>query len=181
MRRNSVVQPSAILLFASALCAPAHAETGRLPTGVTPLAYDITVAPDATKLTFSGEETITVDVSVPTRILTLNAADLAIGSAALDGAAQGTVKIDASSQTASFTFPQPVTKGRHSLKLAWSGKINQSAAGPSRPIVHKFLPAVPLHPVTEREHRCPPACPIQSAVPSLTSILRTREAKPPSH
>lgn len=129
MRRNSVVQPSAILLFASALCAPAHAETGRLPTGVTPLAYDITVAPDATKLTFSGEETITVDVSVPTRILTLNAADLAIGSAVLDGAAQGTVKIDASSQTASFTFPQPVTKGRHSLKLAWSGKINQSAAG----------------------------------------------------
>lgn len=129
MRRNSVAQFSAILLFASALCAPAHAETGRLPTGVTPLAYDITVAPDATKLTFSGEETITVDVSVPTRILTLNAADLAIGSAVLDGAAPGTVKIDASSQTASFTFAQPVAKGRHTLKLAWSGKINQSASG----------------------------------------------------
>lgn len=128
--RHSYAAPScAILLFASAFSGFAHAETGRLPGGVTPLAYDITVAPDAARLTFSGEETITVDVAAPTNILTLNAADLAIGSAVLDGTVQGAIKIDASSQTASFAFPQPVTKGRHTLKLSYSGKINQSAAG----------------------------------------------------
>lgn len=129
MRHAYAIKPCSILLVASALSSVAHAETGRLPAGVTPLAYDITVAPDATKLTFSGEETITVDVTAPTAVLTLNAADLEISSAVLDGAAQGTVKIDASSQTASFAFAQPVTKGRHTLRLAYSGKINQSASG----------------------------------------------------
>ncbi len=129
MRRTYTARSSAFLLFASAFSMAAQAETGRLPTGVTPLAYDITVAPDASKLTFSGEETITVDVAAPTSVLKLNAADLEISSAVLDGSAQGLVKIDASSQTASLTFAQPLAKGQHRLKLVYTGKINQSASG----------------------------------------------------
>jgi aminopeptidase N len=117
------------LLCAIALSATANAETGRLPAGVTPIAYDITVAPDAAKLTFTGEETITVDVAAPTRTLTLNAADLSISEAMLDGSIAGAVTVDAAAQTASFTFAQPVTKGRHTLKLSFAGKINQSASG----------------------------------------------------
>ena len=129
MRRTYAARSSAIPLLASIFSMAAQAETGRLPTGVTPLAYDITVAPDAAKLTFSGEETITVDVAAPTSVLTLNAADLEISSAVLDGSAQGLVKIDASSQTASLTFAQPLAKGQHRLKLVYTGKINQSASG----------------------------------------------------
>ena len=124
-----VIPTCATLLVSISFSVSASAETGRLPAGVTPLAYDITVAPDATKLAFTGEETITIEVAVPTPVLTLNAADLAIGSAVLDGAVKATVKIDESSQTASFTFAQPVAKGRHTLKLSYSGKINRSAAG----------------------------------------------------
>jgi len=129
MRPKFTVQTCVTLLASIVLAVSASAETGRLPAGVTPLAYDITVAPNAAMLAFTGEETITIDVAVPTPVLTLNAADLAIGSAVLDGAAPGTIKVDASSQTASFTFAQPVARGRHTLKLSYSGKINRSAAG----------------------------------------------------
>ena len=116
-----------LLSFASA--GPLRAETGRLPSGVTPISYDISVAPDAAKLTFTGEETITIDVAASSTVLTLNAAELSIGAAVLDDNSQGKISVDASSQTASFTFPRPVSRGRHKLKLSWTGKINQSAAG----------------------------------------------------
>lgn len=129
MIHNLSAGSGAALLAAAVFSSPAHAETGRLPTGVVPLAYDITVAPDAGKLSFTGEEIITIDVRVPTHTLTVNAADLSIGSAQLDGSAPGVIKLDPASQTASFAFAQPVTKGRHTLRLAYAGKINQSAAG----------------------------------------------------
>jgi aminopeptidase N len=117
------------LLCTLALSTSANAQTGRLPKNVVPLAYDIKVAPDATKLTFTGEGTITIDVLAPTTILTLNAADLAIGSAVLDGTVTARIKANTEAQTASFTFERPVTKGRHKLKLSYAGKINRSASG----------------------------------------------------
>lgn len=117
------------LLCTVALATATNAETGRLPKNAVPLAYDITVTPDAAKLTFTGEGTITIDVLAPTATLTLNAADLVIGSAILDGTVTARITANAEAQTASFTFPQPVTKGRHTLKLGYAGKINQSAAG----------------------------------------------------
>ncbi len=104
MRLNSFVRFGSILLAVSLQAGMASAETGRLPQGVTPIAYDISVAPDATKLTFAGEETISIDVAAPTTVLTLNAADLNIASAVLDGSTQGKISVDASTQTASFTF-----------------------------------------------------------------------------
>jgi aminopeptidase N len=117
------------LLCALALSTAVNAQTGRLPKNAVPLAYDITVTPDATKLMFTGEGTITIDVVTPTTVLTLNAADLTIGSAVLDGTVTARITANAEAQTASFTFSQPVTKGRHKLKLNYAGKINQSASG----------------------------------------------------
>ncbi len=117
------------LLCTLTLATATNAQTGRLPKNVVPVAYDITVAPDAAKLTFTGEGTITIDVVTPTPILTLNAADLKIGTALLDGAVTARISINAAAQTASFSFAQPVSKGRHTLKLSYAGKINQSASG----------------------------------------------------
>ena len=105
------------------------AAAGRLPVGVTPLAYDITVTPDAAKLTFSGSETITIDVARATNVITLNAADLAITSATLDGAVASKTETNDAAQTLSVRFAAPIKPGRHTLALRWSGKINQSAAG----------------------------------------------------
>jgi aminopeptidase N len=116
-------------LAASLLATSAMAAPGRLPAGVTPLSYDITVEPDAAKLTFTGSETIAIQVAKPTRTITINAADIAIASVKLDGTILATVTTNADAQTATFTFASPVRAGKHSLMLSFAGKINQSATG----------------------------------------------------
>ena len=101
---------------------------GRLPAGVTPLAYTISVDPDAGKLTFTGSETIRIKVAAPTRTITLNAAELTISSASLDRA-PASVAIDKSGETATFSFSTPIAAGEHALSIAYAGKINRSATG----------------------------------------------------
>jgi aminopeptidase N len=107
----------------------AHAAVGRLPTDVVPTAYDLMIDPDATKLTFSGSGSVAITVAKPTRTITVNAADLSIRNVKIDGRIRATVQLDPARQTATFTFAKPVTAGKHSLSMAWTGKINQSASG----------------------------------------------------
>lgn len=120
---------TALSLAASLLASSALAAAGRLPTNVVPVAYDITVEPDAARLSFTGSETVTIDVMAPTRTITLNAVDITIARAAIDGGLTARVTGDAAAQTATFIFAKPVAKGRHRLAISYSGKINQSATG----------------------------------------------------
>jgi len=126
MIRSAFVAAS---LTASLLATTSYAAPGRLPTNVQPLSYDITVDPDAAKLTFTGTETIAIQVVEATQTITLNAAELNISSVRLDGATAGKIATDAAGQTVTFTFPATVKPGRHTLAIAYSGKINQSATG----------------------------------------------------
>ena len=116
-------------LAASLLATSAFAAPGRLPTGVTPTAYDITVEPDAGKLTFTGNQSIAIDVAKPTKMITLNAADLTINDVKLDGTIPATVALDEKTQTATFTFATPVKAGKHKLSMRFAGKIYQTATG----------------------------------------------------
>ncbi len=116
-------------IFAALLSTASHAAVGRLPTGVVPTAYDLTIDPDATKLTFSGSGIVELSVARPTRTITVNAADLKIGDVRIDRRIPATVKLDPAGQTATFTFARPVAAGKHYLSMAWTGKINQSATG----------------------------------------------------
>ena len=115
-------------LALTAGASPPALAAGQLPTGVVPVLYDISVRPDATALTFSGEETITVDVKTPTRTLVLNAAELQITRATFDGK-PARVTLDAAAQTMTVTLPAVAKVGRHLLGFAWTGTINRSAAG----------------------------------------------------
>ncbi|WP_342658857.1 M1 family metallopeptidase [Sphingomonas sp. NY01] len=114
-------------LLSLTVSAPALA-AGQLPRTVVPVLYDITVRPDAQKLTFSGEETVTVDVKTPTRTIVLNAADLAITRATLDGKPIR-YALDNEAQTLTLTLPQAVKAGRHTVGFAWTGTINRAASG----------------------------------------------------
>ncbi len=116
-------------LAACLLSTAAHAVPGRLPTGVVPLAYDIHVEPDATRLTFAGSETIAINITLPTKTITLNAADIAISRVMLDGTIAATVTLNPDAQTATFAFAKPLKTGTHSLSLSYTGKIFQSATG----------------------------------------------------
>ncbi|MET4664738.1 puromycin-sensitive aminopeptidase [Sphingomonas sp. PvP056] len=111
----------------SAVATPAFA-VGQLPPGVTPLTYDITVRPDAKAMTFSGEETVAIAVTKPTSTIVLNAADLKISRATLDGKAVS-FRIDEAKQQLILSPGSAVSAGKHALTFAWTGTINTSAAG----------------------------------------------------
>ncbi len=101
---------------------------GTLPTTVVPVLYDISVTPNAQAMTFTGSETVQIDVKAATRTITLNAAGLAISSATVDGKPVRHT-LDADRQLLTLTLPAVANVGRHTVGFAWSGKINQSAAG----------------------------------------------------
>lgn len=115
---------AALLLGVSA---PALGQ-GQLPRTVVPVAYDITIRPNAQAMTFTGSETVEVDVKQPTATVVLHAADLNVTEATFDGR-RVTPKLDAKAQTLTITLPQAAGVGRHKLGFSWSGKINESAAG----------------------------------------------------
>lgn len=114
-------------LLGLTVSAPALA-AGQLPRTVVPLVYDIQIRPDARAMTFTGTESVTIDVKQATQTIQLNAADLTIGTATFDGR-PASVKTDAAAQRLTVTLPKAASVGRHTLSFAWTGKINQSAAG----------------------------------------------------
>jgi len=57
----------------------------RLPRHVRPTRYDLRLEPDLATLTFTGDQTVTLEVDEPTSEVVLNAVDLAFGEATLTG------------------------------------------------------------------------------------------------
>lgn len=119
---------AALALLSLSVSAPALAASGQLPRNVVPLLYDISVRPDAKALTFSGTETVMVDVREATRSFVLNAADLNVTSATFDGK-PARVKLDPAAQTLTVTLADEAKVGQHKVAFQWTGKISQSAAG----------------------------------------------------
>lgn len=115
------------VLLALTVSTPALA-AGQLPQTVAPVLYDITIRPDAKALTFSGEETVEIDVRQATATIVLNAADLTITRATFDGKSVP-FALDKAAQTLTLTLPQAATVGRHKVGFAWTGTINRSANG----------------------------------------------------
>jgi len=111
------------------LAAATEVLAGRLPPGVTPLHYEIRIVPDAQALSFDGRAVIDLEVQDATRVITLNALDLEIARAELDGVPVSGVGIDADGQVARFELAEPVAPGRHRLAIDYSGKIYNTAMG----------------------------------------------------
>jgi len=101
---------------------------GQLPAAVAPIAYDITVKPDAKAMTFSGTETVTVKVKQATDKIVLNAVDLKLGKVTFDGK-DVPFAIDDTTQQLTVTLPAPAKLGTHTMTFAWDGKIGTTPAG----------------------------------------------------
>ncbi|MEP6956160.1 MAG: M1 family metallopeptidase, partial [Chthoniobacterales bacterium] len=104
---------------------------GKLPKQVVPQEYAIRIAPDVTKHTFAGSETIKLEVRQPTRELVLNALELEIASASLDGKrlTKSALKLDPKEETLTISLPNELKTGPHTLALKFSGKINAQGQG----------------------------------------------------
>lgn len=101
---------------------------GQLPDAVAPLAYDIAIKPDAKAMTFSGTETVTINVRRATSTITLNAAELKLSSVTFDGKS-APFTLDEATQQMTVKLPAAAKVGTHVMTFAWDGKINTTSAG----------------------------------------------------
>src|SRR5437773_416003 len=129
----------AFLIYLFASVTSLHAEKpfdfastpGKLPKQVRPTEYAIWVKPDLKKLAFAGRETVKLNVAEPTRELILNALDLTITDAEIDGKTvpKTAIKFDAKNELLTIATPEKLTPGEHTLAIRFAGKINQFGRG----------------------------------------------------
>jgi puromycin-sensitive aminopeptidase len=112
---------------------PGTLDPYRLPRHVVPLRYDLRLEPDLTAARFAGQETITLTVLQPTSEIVLNAIELDITSAQIEGASgparQATMALDASLQRCHLTFTTPLSPGTWRLTMTFCGTLNDKLRG----------------------------------------------------
>ncbi len=104
---------------------------GKLPKEVLPTDYSIRIVPNIDKLTFSGMEMVNLKVHSHVHQLVLNALELKIEAASVDGRAlpASTIKVDHENELLTLTLPSELTAGDHTLALRFTGKINEQGQG----------------------------------------------------
>jgi aminopeptidase N len=104
---------------------------GKLPKEVVPTDYSIRIVPDIDKLTFAGTETVKLNVRSRVRQLVLNALELQIDAASIDGKelSASAIKADTKSELLTLALPSELSTGEHTLTLCFAGKINEQGQG----------------------------------------------------
>jgi aminopeptidase N len=103
---------------------------GKLPKTVVPVHYAIELTPDLESLKLAGVETVDIEVREPTARLILNAVETTLSSVTLDdGAQRAEIALDATAETATLTFAQPIAAGPHRLRIGFTARINKFGTG----------------------------------------------------
>lgn len=101
----------------------------RLPRHALPVRYAVQLRPDLDSATFTGTVTIDIDVTEGGhQTLVLNAADLAIHEATVDGISCAFV-LDETLERLTLTMEQPLATGRHHVWIDFDGTINDKLRG----------------------------------------------------
>ena len=105
---------------------------GRLPKEVVPTEYAIRIVPNVDNFTFAGSETVKLNVRSPVYQLVLNALELKIEAASVDGKELplSAIKTDNEKELLTLTLPSELAAGDHApVSLRFTGKINQQGQG----------------------------------------------------
>jgi aminopeptidase N len=104
---------------------------GKLPKEVVPTEYSIRIVPNVGNFTFAGSETVKLNVRSPVHQLALNALELNVESASVDGKQLplSAIKTDKEKELLTLTLPSELAAGDHALTLRFTGKINQQGQG----------------------------------------------------
>jgi puromycin-sensitive aminopeptidase len=112
---------------------PGSLDPYRLPRHIIPNRYELRLEPDLAAATFTGEEAIALTTTQATRVIVLNAADLTISSAILEGLSglrlEATIAREDAVQRCQLTFRQSITPGDYRLYLTFQGKLNDQLRG----------------------------------------------------
>jgi len=100
----------------------------RLPDTITPVAYRLTIEPDFDTFTYSGVVEIDFNVCAPVKEVVLNAADLNIAGASLQGIPAG-ISLDQNAERLTITADRPLEAGAGSLTVRYSGTISETLRG----------------------------------------------------
>jgi puromycin-sensitive aminopeptidase len=112
---------------------PSSVDPYRLPRHVIPTRYDLRLEPDLNTATFAGRATITLTISQATNTILLNAVNLEIASAVVEGP-QGqrlnaAIKLEQSIQRGRLCFLESLPPGEWLLYLSFQGKLNDQLLG----------------------------------------------------
>ena len=109
------------------------ATPGKLPKNVVPVLYTAHLVPNLANNTFSGTQTVDIDVLTPASRIMLNAADMAFDGASLSGKGIADIalrpQVDAKEETVTFDVGRELAPGRYQLSLKFSGLMNREARG----------------------------------------------------
>ena len=123
----------AFAFFVLAAASTAYAQ--RLPGGVHPEHYSLSLTPDLQAATFTGTEYIDLTLDAPSATITLNAAEIKFLSvvatipAAVPKSQTATVTLDDDKEQATFTFPQQLPAGKVTLAISYTGILNDKLRG----------------------------------------------------
>ncbi|HYY48782.1 MAG TPA: hypothetical protein VFA17_08900, partial [Thermoplasmata archaeon] len=109
-------------------------KSSRLPESVTPERYRIELRPDLEKFRFQGEESIAIRVLEPVKAILLNASELEVTSATLQRSGESpraatSIDHQKEDETVRLIFGSSVPKGPATLRLVFSGVLNDELAG----------------------------------------------------
>ncbi len=100
-----------------------------LPDNAYPISYNIAIKPDIDAKTFEGDARLTFMVTRSTDRIVVNAINLEVASAMLDGDNPATVEVDAEAETIAFIFNEAVPAGEHRIDVKYDGRLYDNAAG----------------------------------------------------
>lgn len=127
--------PSRFLLKAFAVVSFSCAVTvfgQRLPQNVQPEHYTLALTPDLKDATFSGQESIAVNLRSSAADITLNALEINfkdVSATAGGKSYPATVSLDPAKQQATFHFQQPLPTGNATLHINYTGILNNQLRG----------------------------------------------------
>jgi aminopeptidase N len=104
---------------------------GKLPKEVVPTDYAVRFVPDIDKMAFAGTETIMLNARNRVHKLILNALELKIEAASIDGKElpSASIKTDTKNELLTLDLPSELGIGEHTLALRFTGKINEQGQG----------------------------------------------------
>jgi aminopeptidase N len=107
------------------------ATPGKLPKTAVPIHYAIELKPDVEKLTLAGSEVVDIEVAGPTDRLVLNAVNMTVTSAAIEGdiGPAATIAAEPGAETVTFVFSRFIPAGRYKLRVAFAANINRFGRG----------------------------------------------------